>query len=192
MGVFGRGRGIVLRPILPTDGGPRAPLRRTDVRQLFIAFARRLEEEGPWVGRQGGQPDGLGRGTSADLRAFGRVCRLEHEGPRHRGERQVERHVDEDRQNEQSPVPHSPILTHKPALTASPGRGTRWSPTQCLQESKCTLCALATHLVSWLLSQVLRLSAPRVGVPRSRTRVQGWKSPARRELSTFVGLWTGG
>jgi hypothetical protein len=42
------------------------------------------------------------------------------------------------------------------------------------------------------LSQVLRLSAPRVGVPRSRTRVQGWKSPARRELSTFVGLWTGG
>lgn len=151
MGVFGRGRGIVLRPILPTDGGPRAPLRRTDVRQPFIAFARRLEEEGPWVGRQGGQPDGLGRGTSADLRAFGRVCRLEHEGPRHRGERQVERHVNEDRQNEQPPVPHSPILTHKPALTASPG----------------TLCALATHLVSWLQGSACRALGPasRVGSP---------------------------
>jgi len=137
VGIVGRGRGIVLRPRLPTDGGPRAPLSRTDGRQPFIAFARRSEEEGPWVGRQGGQPDGLGRGTSSDLRAFGRVRGLEHERPRHRGERQVERHVDEDRQNEPPPVPHSPILTHAPALTASRSSGMHWSPTQCFLGSKC-------------------------------------------------------
>jgi len=126
VGVFGRGRGIVLRPRRPTDDGPRAPFGRTDGHQPFIAFERRLEEEGPRVAHRGGQPDGLGRGTSADPRAFGRVRGLEHEGPRHRGERQVERHVDEDRQDEQPPVPHSPILTHPPALTASRGPGTRW------------------------------------------------------------------
>jgi len=123
VGVFGRGRGIVLRPRLPTDDGSRAPLGRTYGRQPFIAFERRLEEEGPRVARQGGQPDGLGRGSNADLRAFGRVRGLEHEGPRHRGERQVERHVDEDRQDEQPPVPHSQILTHVPALTASHSSG---------------------------------------------------------------------
>jgi hypothetical protein len=119
VGVFGRGRGIVPRPRPPTDDGSRPPRSRTDVRQPFIGFARRLEEEGPWVGRQGGQPDGLGRGTSAHLRAFSRVRGFEHEGPRHRGERQVERHVDEDREDERRPLAHAPILTHAPRLTAS-------------------------------------------------------------------------
>ena len=105
MRVFGgRGR-IDVREERPRPHRAPAPLGRTGRRQPLVAFER-LGKDGPWVARQRGQRDGLGRGTSTDLCALGRIRGLEHEGPRHRGKRQVERHVDEDREDEQPPVPH--------------------------------------------------------------------------------------
>lgn len=113
MGVFGRGRGIVLRPRLPPVDVSRAPLDRTDRRRPFGAFERAGNDE-PGAAGQRGQHNGLSLSVSADQRAFRRVRRFEYEGPRHGGKRQVERHVDEDRQNEQPPGPHAPSLTYTP------------------------------------------------------------------------------
>jgi hypothetical protein len=106
------------------------PLGRTGRREPFLNFEQRPEQDEPGVVCLGGQRDGFGRATRTDLCALGRVRGLEHEGPRHRGKRQVERHVDEDRQDEQPRVAHGADSNLRVPLTVS--RSSRGcTPAQC-------------------------------------------------------------
>jgi CheY-like chemotaxis protein len=94
--VFGGRRGIVGRPRPPTDDVAPTTLGRTGGREPFLDLERRLEQDAPGVTCLGGQRDRFGRCTSTDLCALGRIRGLEHEGPRHRGQREIERDIDED------------------------------------------------------------------------------------------------
>ncbi len=106
VGVFGGKRGIVGCPRLPTHNGPHTTLSRPGRRQPFLAFERWLENHEPRVACLGGHHDRLGHATNTDLCGLGRIRGLEHKGARHRGKRQVERHVDDDHQDEQPPMRH--------------------------------------------------------------------------------------
>lgn len=71
-------------------------LGRIDRREPFLSFERRLEKDECGFPCLGGQRDRLGLGTSTDGGALGGIRGLEYEGPRHRGQREVERDIHED------------------------------------------------------------------------------------------------
>lgn len=121
MGVFGGQRDLVPRLRIPADEAPHPPLSRHVRCGPFITFETQWYAHRRRIAAQRGQGHDLGGRPSAHPRALRGVLALELERSRHRGDRQIEREVDQDREYERVPMRHVPILAHALPLSASKG-----------------------------------------------------------------------
>ena len=126
--VFGRRRGVKRRRSGAVTRAQRHQVYRGHREELRPCPDLPDADEGPWIPswRHGRCRDRHAWGSTR-LDAFDRITRIENEGARHRGQRQVQGDIDEDHHGEVSAPSHTGILPERatPDVRASSGADSR-------------------------------------------------------------------